>query len=366
MEELLVVLEDVAISGVILGVSVIIALVFSKVVKNYVMKIATKTQTKLDDYAIKIVKGPAAAFIILTGSVSAVHFWDSRHPGVLPELLTMSVDAINVVGIILVVTSFISLLLNEYLAGRLREIVKGSPDKETTFRALQRLAIYTVYFIGALAVLAILVPGGIGFLTGALIGAGFLAIVMGMAAQSVLGNFMSGLSINLTRPYRLGDAVVFKEEYGTVEEIAFRHTVIRTWDNRRLIIPNSAMDSEAITNYTIKDSRMLMPLLVGISYESDLDLAKRIMIEAAKAHPHCLPDMEPKVQLLDFGESAIQLRLLAMAKDQPSAFNMACDLREEIKHRFDREGIEIPYPRRYLIIGEDKRPPSSPEGRRDI
>ena len=269
--------------------------------------------------------------------------------------MTLNVDALTTVMGILVATSLASLFLNTYLGERIKSIVKENPDRETTFRMLHRLALYIVYLIGAIAVISVFAKAPLEAIMGLAVGAGFLAIVIGLGAQKVIGNLLSGININVTRPIRLGDAVMVGGEFGFVEEITLRHTVIRIWDNRRMIIPNSVLDEEVIMNYSIKDTTMLVPVFVQVSYESDLDKAMKIMVDVAKSHPDCLPIGNlPNVVVMEFADSGISLRLLSRAKDQPTAFAMARDLLYQIKKEFDAHGIEIPYPRRYLVFGEDK------------
>ncbi|MEM2915154.1 MAG: mechanosensitive ion channel family protein [Candidatus Bathyarchaeia archaeon] len=312
------------------------------------------TKTRLDDYAIKLVKGPIFIIILLNGATRSLAYLTGKYPGILPPSVELGSDALTSVAVVLIVATVANLVLNELLNKKLRKIVSETPDKETSFRLVSRLTSYIIYLIGIVVILSILFPGGPQALMGALVGAGFLAIVIGMAAQKVIGNFLSSISINVTRPIRIGDNVMIKGEYGSIEDITFRHTVIRTWDNRRLIIPNSVLDDEIIINYSLKDPRMLLPVTVQISYESDVEKALMLLKEIAKNHPNCLPDMEPVTQVLSFDENGVTLRLLLMAKDQPTAFQTGCDIRREIIKRFPKEGIDIPYPRRYLIFGEDK------------
>jgi small-conductance mechanosensitive channel len=147
---------------------------------------------------------------------------------------------------------------------------------------------------------------------------------------------------------------MFRNDYCIVEDIKLMHTVLRTWDNRRLIVPNSIFQSEVIINYSIGDPTMLIPIAVQVSYESDLEKAMNIMVEVARKHPDFLPTPGlPKSMVMEFADSGITLRLLSRAKDQPTAFMMARDLLFQIKKEFDANGIEIPYPRRFLVL--DKR-----------
>ncbi|MGQ9719258.1 MAG: mechanosensitive ion channel family protein [Nitrososphaerales archaeon] len=351
-------LLDMVVTAVILLGAVIVAIGSIVLVNRHIKRIAGKTQTRIDDYAVKIVKGPITVSIVLFAIIVALRYWDARYPGTIPGWVLPNTDAITSIMGVLIAISVISLILNNYMGRRIESIVRENPDRETTFRSIHRLIIYAVYLVGAGIVLSIIFPGLVGFVWSLAIGAGFLAIVIGLGAQKLIGNLLAGINITITRPIRLGDAIVIKGEFGFVEEITLRHTVVRVWDNRRMIIPNSVLDDEVIVNYSLKDPTMLVPVFVQISYESDIDKAMKIMVDVAKKHPDCLPIGNlPNVVLMEFADSGISLRLLSRAKDQPTAFMMARDLLLQIKKEFDANGIEIPYPRRYLVTDkkiEDK------------
>ncbi len=342
---------DMVITALILTGSIIIAVALIRFINRYIAKIAGKTRTRIDDYATMIVKGPLTIFIVLFGIMVALRYWDARYPGTLPSWIILNMDVITSVTAALIATSVISFIINNYMGRRIKIIIRENPDKETTFRLIHRLTIYFVYIIGVTIILTIIFPGLIGIIWSFAIGAGFLAIVVGLGAQKTIGNLLAGMNLTITRPIRVGDAVMVKGEFGFVEDITLRHTVIRIWDNRRMIIPNSILDDEVIINYSLKDPTMLVPVFVRISYESDIDKAMKIMVDVAKRHPDCLPTENlPNAVIIEFAESGILLRLLSRAKDQPTAFKMARDLLYQIKKEFDANGIEIPYPRRYLIM----------------
>jgi small-conductance mechanosensitive channel len=197
-------------------------------------------------------------------------------------------------------------------------------------------------------------PEARGITASLFVAAGFVSIVLGIAAQSSLSNLISGIIVAVSQPFRLGDTVVFRGEFGFIEDIKLMHTVIRTWDNRRLVVPNSMFQSEVVTNYTSVDPTMLVPVEVQVSYESDIEKAMKIMVDVAKRHPDCMPtDDLPSAMVMGFADSGINLRLLSRAKDQSTAFMMARDLLLQIKKEFDANGIEIAYPRRYLVVGKE-------------
>jgi small-conductance mechanosensitive channel len=129
---------------------------------------------------------------------------------------------------------------------------------------------------------------------------------------------------------------------------------MRTWDNRRLVVPNSILQNEVIINYSMDDPSILVPINVQVSYESDLSEAMRIMVDAAKSHPNCLQEAGiPNAVVMELQDSGVLLRLLTKAMDQSTAFSMSRDLLFSIKEMFDANGIEIPYPKRQLVLGKE-------------
>jgi small conductance mechanosensitive channel len=243
------------------------------------------------------------------------------------------------------IASILAMITRKYFSRLIKEhIIKQYPERETAFRLIQRLIIIGIYLAAAAISASIIFPGLGAYAISFLVGAGFLAIVIGMAASRVIGNIISGVNVILTRPIRIGDAVMLRGEFGFVEDITLRHTVIRTWDNRRMMIPNAVLDDEVIINYSIKDPKKLAPIKLSVPYDTDVEKVAKIMVEEAKKHPNVLPELEPIFQVLDFEQGAITLRLLFLAKDQSTAFDTACAIRRAVKKRFDEEGIRISCP----------------------
>lgn len=321
---------------------VLLSYILSKIayyfIQNYVKRITTKTKSTVDDRILEMGEKPLHMGIIIIGLAISLNL-------LLPDY-SNTVILLSKVILILIVTFFVAsvaeLLAFEFLrkiAGR-KEILD-----EKSIGYITRILKFVVLGIGIMIIL-----GELGIeITPLLASAGILSLAVAFAAQETLANVISGTSIAVSRPFRIGDAVMIQNEYGNVERMTLRHTVIRLWDNRRMIIPNSALNKEIIINYSIVDPTMRCKVEIGISYESDLNKAMEIMKNAAKGHKEFMPEMEPVVQILNFGDSSVNLRLLCKAKDQPTAFSMACDLRKTIKEEFERNGIEIPYPRRVII-----------------
>ncbi len=195
-------------------------------------------------------------------------------------------------------------------------------------------------------------------------GAGVLAIAIGFASQQALANIVGGIFIVIFKPYKITDRVELRGTMnGIVEDINLRHTVIRNFQNQRIIIPNSVISNEILINSNYEDDRITKWIDMGISYDSDIDLAKDIMREEVAAHPLFIDarteeqiengDPLVNVRVIAMGESSVNLRAWASAKDAADAFVLGCDLLESIKKRFDKEGIEIPFPHRTIV---EKKP----------
>ncbi|MGB3943480.1 MAG: mechanosensitive ion channel family protein [Methanothrix sp.] len=275
--------------------------------------------------------------------------------------ITFGVDIISIGSTIL---KMILILIATYIAARLvarafkfklPEMVGGKKtgvdtEMELTFRLLvSRLIVATIYIIGFILFIS-QIPGLSNVAVTLLAGAGVAALAIGFAAQDSLSNVISGIFLALFHPFRVGDKIDFKGEYGYIEDLTLRHTTIQTWDGRRIFVPNSIISNQEIVNWTIIDPIITWTVDVMISFDADIDKAREIMLEAAMRHPLVLKDREIAVRMTDLTEFGVNLRLLFEIPNRGVAFATHCEIREAIKKRFDKEGIEIPYPYRNLIL----------------
>ncbi len=249
-------------------------------------------------------------------------------------------------------TVIIASIVNRLLQGYFRDVSRKLQVEETTYVFTRRLLVALVYLIGIIGIIA-LIPQ-IGSVALALVaGAGFAGIIIGLAAQATLSNIFSGVSLAVSRPFRIGDVLTIRDEYGTVEDITLRHTVIKTWENKRLIIPNGIIDAEAIVNWTINDVPVLWHIEIGIAYDADIDQARAIILDELDTHPAVMHDRPTRVRVLELADFAVVLRAYFWVRDRPVAWDTGCDLRESVKKRFDREGVEIPFPYRTIVYKRD-------------
>lgn len=202
-------------------------------------------------------------------------------------------------------------------------------------------------------------------------GAGILVAIVGFAAQAAFSNIVSGIFIVIFKPFRVGDLIRVGEgsnSYGVVEDITLRHTVINNFENKRIIIPNASISAETIVNDSISDSKVCRWVEVGISYDSSVPIAEKIMQEVAMSHAHCI-DVRTKLQieegipqvevrLRSFDDSSVTLRAYVWTNDPYNAMKMHSEINKEIKRRFDEEGVEIPFPYRTVVYKNDLPQPS--------
>lgn len=212
-----------------------------------------------------------------------------------------------------------------------RNLAKVDPGSETRLRMIQRLTAVALFFVALGLVLWIMDVAALRRVAvGMFASAGVVGIAVGFAAQTTMANLVSGIIIAFAQPVRLGDNVVIDGEYGSVECIGLFYTTIRTWDNRRLIIPNKLLSDRTVRNYTIIDARMPAIVLLHLDSKADVDAIKALLLEEARAHRLFLPEPEPSVQVVDADEQGLSVRLVAWAKTQGDAWTLAVEVHENV------------------------------------
>jgi len=198
---------------------------------------------------------------------------------------------------------------------------------------------------------------------GVFAGASVLAAFLGFASQKAFSNIVSGVFIVIFKPFRVDDIIKIRGEIGTIEDITLRHTVIRALENKRLIYPNSVIDSEPFINWTIKDPRAQKFMFISIAFEADLKRAVEIVREEAIKHPNLRDERTAEdiaagaplveVPVLDFAGSMVNFRVPLWAKDLPTAMAMTWEVQRGIKLRFDEEGIAMGRPSQINLRSDD-------------
>ncbi|MDR1299010.1 MAG: mechanosensitive ion channel family protein [Oscillospiraceae bacterium] len=196
---------------------------------------------------------------------------------------------------------------------------------------------------------------------------GIVAVVLGIACQETIGNILGGIIIIFSRPFQIGDVIRYidRDISGTVEEVTLRHTVIRTFENRRLVIPNGVINRSSIENSSFSDRKICMFLDFGVTYESNLELAIEIIRDVVLMHPHYFdPRTEddlnsgaPPVRVLidELADSAVKIRARVWVKDFGFSLEMKSDILMETFRRFKEAGIEFAYPHLEVLMPGAKR-----------
>jgi small conductance mechanosensitive channel len=229
-------------------------------------------------------------------------------------------------------------MVAKVITGAVRKaMVRGSLDE-----SLAKFLGSLVYML-LLTMVAIAALGQLGVQTGsfvALVGAAGLAI--GFALQGSLGNFAAGVMIMIFRPFKAGDFVEAGGHAGVIEEVQVFATMMRTGDNKLIILPNSAVTNGSIVNYSAKDTRRI-DMVFGIGYDDDIKKAKGILERMVTGDSRVLADPAPTIAVAELADSSVNfvVRPWVNAGDYwPTKF----DLTEAIKIEFDKEGISIPFP----------------------
>lgn len=255
------------------------------------------------------------------------------------------------IAAVLVITFLVSQLfrffIGRFIKGAARKL-KVDPTRYNFFKN----AVDFILFFGALVIIFRSIPSLRTYGTGLLTGAGVLAAIVGFASQSAFSNIISGIFLVIFKPFSVGDRVKIGQLYtGDVEDITLRHTVIKDFENRRVIMPNSVISNETIINSTTVDEKMCVFVEVAVSLKTNLDKAITIMQEEAMKHRYYIENRSEAeisrgeqpvmVRVMTFLNGGILLRAYVWTRNATDAFDLKCDLNKSIKETFDKEGIEL-------------------------
>ena len=211
-----------------------------------------------------------------------------------------------------------------------------------TLKTLVTYIVWSVYIVLALAFLGV-------NLTSLTVVAGGLSVGIGFGMQSIVNNFISGLILLFGRAIKPGDIVQIGDLWAEVKEVNIRTTVVETFDKSALLLPNSKLIGEQITNWTLSDNVIRRTITVGVVYGSDTELVKRLLLYIAETHPDVLKQPRPFARFIDFGASSLDFRLYFYALID-NAWETESALRFEIDKIFREYGIEIAFPQQDLHI----------------
>ncbi|MBE9106624.1 mechanosensitive ion channel family protein [Nostoc cf. edaphicum LEGE 07299] len=240
-----------------------------------------------------------------------------------------------------------------FVASRIKALVKRVTRNRRSARnlglVLGRLAQGLTILIGLFIALSIVIPT---FQAGDLIQLlGISGVAIGFAFRDILQNFLAGILILLTEPFQIDDQIVFKGFEGTVENIETRATTIRTYDGRRIVIPNSELFTNSVTVNTAFDNRRL-EYDVGIGYGDDIDRAKQLMLDAMHSVDEVLKDPAPDVLVMELAESTVNIRVRWWVHPPRRADNLISrdKVITAIKKTLVANGIDLPFPTQQILF----------------
>ena len=244
--------------------------------------------------------------------------------------------AINLVTAIVIF--YVGRIAVRLMTKGLRKLMAAQEVDETLVSFVSNLAsmiLMLIVFIAAISALGIQTTSFI-----AILGAAGLAI--GLALQGSLSNFASGVLIVLFRPYKVGDFIEAAGISGVVEEVQILTTVLRTGDNKKIIVPNGQVMDSIITNYSANDTRRV-DMVIGVSYDDDLDKVRSTLEEIIAAEDRVLDDPAHTIAVSALADSSVNVVVRGWVKTS-DYWGVMFDLTEAIKKRFDKEGISFPFP----------------------
>ena len=285
-------------------------------------------------------------------------------PGVVAVAGTLEPFLGPLTGLVIDAAIFLAVVFATYLlyksviAPLVRRVFDRQGLDEHARRPLQKIVAFLVLFAGV--TVAFGAAGYQGFLRSLATVAAAATLAIGFALQDVIKNFVAGVFIYTDKPFRIGDWIEWQGNSGIVEDISFRVTRVRTFDNELLTVPNNALTSDVVKNPVAKGT-LRLKFVFGIDYEDDVEKATDIIVEEAEKSDAILDDPAPSVRLTELADSYVGLQSRIWIDDPSRAdfVKARADYVKAVKRRFDEEGISIPFPQRTVSGRNEWTDPSS-------
>jgi len=252
----------------------------------------------------------------------------------------ITVKAILIVIITLILTSVILKFFKKIITKNLPK------DDKIKFRSLFS---YSKWFIYVIIILTTFHNIGVN-ITAVFAASAALLVGVGLALQTLFQDIISGIFIIIDQSVHVGDIIELEGKVGRVEEIKLRTTRAVTIDNKVLIIPNHLYLTNSLYNWTANGKETRENILIGVAYGSDVQLVKKLLIEAANSHPDVIPVPEPMVLFTNFGDSSLDFKLIFTLNNSFEALIPKSDIRFKIDALFREHNISIPFPQRDVHI----------------
>ncbi len=323
---------------IIIG-SVLIAKLFFVLMTIYVKKITEKTKSRIDDIILKVATKPLFILIVFIGL-----YFGLKSLSIF-ALYSTEIDKVFFIGVVLIASFIISKIFGKLIPNHLMVQKKF----ERTPRLITKIIDIFVYLIAILIILDHLNVE----ITALVASLGVGALAIGLALQSTLSNFFAGVHIITDKPIKVGDFIEIEGGLlGYVEDVGWRSTRIRTLLNTLVIVPNSKLAENIITNNSLPALEMSMVIQCGVSYKSDLEKVEKVTIDVAKKIQKnvsgAIKTFEPFIRYHTFGDSNINFSVILRVEKPVAKYVVKHEFIKALKKRYDKEGIKISWPVRKI------------------
>lgn len=215
---------------------------------------------------------------------------------------------------------------------------EGMESIEARFSIIETM---TVIILGVLWISILIVPF-LNFIPATVVSVflGSSAVISGIAARPVIENFIAGIIITFNKPFRVGDTVIIDEQYGTIEDITTTHTILKIWDWRRLVIPNSQMITKEFVNYTINDSYVWQKVGFKVAYDTNLEHLKKLCLDIASQSQNYSNFENPAFWVMGLEENHYKCWIAAWSDNPAKAWELSNDIRSGLITAFQQHNIQ--------------------------
>ncbi len=338
-----------------LAITWLVAWAAKRALKGIIPKLTARSKSTLDDRLAEASANPVRYAIWAIGLRMALASLKSNIPSFGDVVVDGAVKAgaysvqfgwaehVAEALVILALTALVNGLMKAALDWYLHELAGNNEATwdEELLPLVKRVLSLVIYFVG---VSIILESFGI-HVTALITTAGVASLAVALAAQETLSNMLGGLVILVDRPFKVGEIIELSDgKVGEVVEIGLRSTRIRQFDGNALVVPNKDMANSRIINYALPNQRSAIRQTIGVSYGSDMEKAKRVLLETLQAHPEVLQDPAPGVWFTTFNASSLDLFMSAWVESYKERFRVMDELNIAILRAFRENEIEIPFP----------------------
>jgi small-conductance mechanosensitive channel len=256
-------------------------------------------------------------------------------------------SAYNVLHAVLTIALifWVTAIISDFAEKKIGSIKKMRAANRTLTLKIVHIALYSVAFLFTLDVIGI-------DLTTLTVFSGALGIGIGFGLQKISSNFISGLILLLEKSVEQDDLIELSDgTFGFVRKASARYTLIETFDGKEILVPNEDLITSRVTNWTFTNNKGRVEIHLGVSYGSDIEKARELILEAAKEHPRCIEETEPKCFLRNFGDSSVDFILhFWVANVAEGRWEPQSEVMFAIWDKFKKNKIEIPFPQRDLHL----------------